>query len=201
MDEHDWLTSDDPAALLRSLPVKASDRELRLFACACCRVLWNRIGSVSQEIVAVAEAVAEGVAPVAKLADLYRDDDDDDDQEYGLAWVEDAARWTHDVLKWAVELNQDNPHPFVALLRDAFDSPFRPVVVDPAWRTPTVLALAQAAYDERLLPAGELGRDRLLVLADALEEAGATRELLEHLRSLGPHVRGCFVVDALLGKE
>jgi hypothetical protein len=39
------------------------------------------------------------------------------------------------------------------------------------------------------------------VLADALEEVGADRALLDHLRSPGPHVRGCFVVDALLGKE
>jgi hypothetical protein len=85
------------------------------------------------------------------------------------------------------------------LLRDIFGNPFRPLVVDRAWLPPTVVALAQAAYDE-LLPSGELDRDRLLILADALEEAGATGEILDHLRSAGPHVRGCFVIDALLGK-
>jgi hypothetical protein len=44
--------------------------------------------------------------------------------------------------------------------------------------------------------------DRLAVLADALEEAGcADADILSHLRGPGPHVRGCWVVDLLLGKE
>jgi hypothetical protein len=39
------------------------------------------------------------------------------------------------------------------------------------------------------------------VLADMLEEAGCSDpQLLGHLRSPGPHVRGCFAVDALLGR-
>ena len=41
---------------------------------------------------------------------------------------------------------------------------------------------------------------RLAVLADALEDAGASGDILEHLRDPGPHVRGCHVVDALVGK-
>jgi hypothetical protein len=41
----------------------------------------------------------------------------------------------------------------------------------------------------------------LPVLADALTEAGcADADLLGHLRSPGPHVRGCWAVDLLLGK-
>ena len=41
-----------------------------------------------------------------------------------------------------------------------------------------------------------------MILADALEEAGCTNEdMLAHLRSPGLHVRGCWVVDLLLGKE
>jgi RNA-directed DNA polymerase len=36
-------------------------------------------------------------------------------------------------------------------------------------------------------------------LADALEENGASGELLEHLRSPGPHVRGCWALDLVLG--
>jgi hypothetical protein len=44
--------------------------------------------------------------------------------------------------------------------------------------------------------------DRLAVLADALEEAGcADALLLAHLRSPGPHVRGCFALDAVRGKS
>jgi len=88
------------------------------------------------------------------------------------------------------------------LLRDIIGNLFRPVSLDPAWRTPTVTDLAQAAYDERILPAGTRDPDRLAVLSDALEDAGCTDEQsLVHLREPSPHVRGCWVVDAILGKE
>jgi hypothetical protein len=88
------------------------------------------------------------------------------------------------------------------LLRELFGNPFRPVAVVPAWRTATVLSLAQRAYDDRDLPAGHIDLDRLAVLSDALEEVGCTDDsLLCHLRSPGPHVRGCWGVDLLLGKQ
>jgi hypothetical protein len=88
-----------------------------------------------------------------------------------------------------------------ALFRDIFGNPFRPVAINPAWQTPTVLALAQAAYDDRILPAGTLEPARLAVLADALEEAGCENaDILTHLRQPGVHVRGCWVTDLLLGK-
>jgi hypothetical protein len=81
------------------------------------------------------------------------------------------------------------------LIRDIFD-PFQPVVIDPAWRTwngGCVVKMARAIYDERRF-------DDLPVLADALEEAGCTqRHLLGHCRGRGPHVRGCWALDALLG--
>jgi hypothetical protein len=88
------------------------------------------------------------------------------------------------------------------VLRDLFGNPFRPVTLPPAWRTAEGFALAQAAYNERKLPAGTLDVGRLAVLADALEDAGCSdRTVLEHIRGPGPHVRGCWVVDLLLGKE
>jgi len=66
--------------------------------------------------------------------------------------------------------------------------------VDP-WLTPTVIALAQAIYDEQAF-------DRMPVLADALEDAGcANAEILGHCRSPCPHVRGCWVVDLLLKRK
>jgi hypothetical protein len=87
------------------------------------------------------------------------------------------------------------------LLRDIVGNPFRPVTLDPAVLTPTVLDLAQAGYDERDLPAGTLDPARLAVLADALEEAGCTESnILSHLRSPGPHVRGCWALDLILRK-
>jgi hypothetical protein len=85
-------------------------------------------------------------------------------------------------------------------LRDVIGNPFRPVTVPAACLTPTVVSLAQAAYEHRVLPAGELEPARLAVLSDALEEAGGAPELLEHLRGPGPHVRGCHLLDLLRGK-
>ena len=80
--------------------------------------------------------------------------------------------------------------------------PPRPVPLDPSWRTADVLSLAQAAYDNRALPAGTLEPARLALLADALEDAGCTdAEILGHLRGPGPHVRGCWAVDLVGGRE
>jgi hypothetical protein len=88
------------------------------------------------------------------------------------------------------------------LSREIFGNPFRPVALDPAWRTATVLALARAAYEERSLPSGILDAARLSILADALEDAGCSEPaILSHLRGPGPHVRGCWVVDLLLERE
>jgi hypothetical protein len=88
------------------------------------------------------------------------------------------------------------------LLREIFGDPFRPLLSEPTWRTPAVLQLAQVAYDDRQLPAGTLDPARLGALADAIKEAGCTDAvLLEHLRSPGPHVRGCWALDAALGRS
>jgi hypothetical protein len=87
------------------------------------------------------------------------------------------------------------------LLLDILGNPFRPLAVPPACRTPTVVHLARAAYEERELPSGHLDPARLAVLADALEETGADRALLDHLRSPGPHVRGCHVVDLIRDRD
>jgi hypothetical protein len=86
-------------------------------------------------------------------------------------------------------------------VRDIFN-PFRPVTIDPTWLTPTTVALAEATYDNRTRPAGTLDPARLAVLADALEEAGCQdADILNHLRQPGSHVRGCWPLDLLLGKE
>jgi hypothetical protein len=93
------------------------------------------------------------------------------------------------------------------LLRDIFgplsfrpSPPILPAIL--AWNNRTVPRLAQAAYDERCLPEGTLDPGRLDILADALLDAGCDYEgLLAHLRSPEPHVRGCWAVDMILGKE
>lgn len=81
------------------------------------------------------------------------------------------------------------------MARDIFGNPFRPVAFDPAWRTSTALAIAQGIYDDRAF-------DRLPILADALQDAGCENDdILSHLRSDGPHVKGCWALDLVLGKE
>lgn len=81
------------------------------------------------------------------------------------------------------------------LLRCVFGNPFRPVVFDPKWWSETATALAAGIYEERAF-------DRLPILADALEEAGCDHaDVLAHCRGSGPHARGCWVVDLVLGKE
>jgi len=81
------------------------------------------------------------------------------------------------------------------LIRDIFGNPFRPVTFDPAWRTTIAVQLAQGMYDSRDFAA-------MPILADALQDAGCDNaDILDHCRGAGPHVRGCWVVDLVLGKE
>jgi hypothetical protein len=82
----------------------------------------------------------------------------------------------------------------VLFLRDIFGNPFRPINLDRAWLTPRIISFGQAVYEERAF-------DRLPLLADALEEVGCTDDnILDHLRLPGPHTRGCWPLDAILGK-
>jgi hypothetical protein len=88
------------------------------------------------------------------------------------------------------------------LLREIVGNPFGSATVAPPAPTPLIRSLAHAAYDERHLPAGTLDPERLAILADALEDAGCTEvAILDHLRDPGPHVRGCWVIDQLIGRE
>ena len=80
-------------------------------------------------------------------------------------------------------------------MRDVFGNPFRPVAFAPQWHTDTAVALAREMYDSRdfsLMP----------ILADALQDASCEDEaVLSHCRGEGPHVRGCWVVDLVLGRQ
>ncbi|WP_439625559.1 hypothetical protein [Gemmata sp.] len=66
--------------------------------------------------------------------------------------------------------------------------------MDAAWLTSDVLALATGIYEKRAF-------DLMPILADALQDAGCNSDdILNHCRGPGPHVRGCWVVDSVLGK-
>jgi hypothetical protein len=81
------------------------------------------------------------------------------------------------------------------LLRDIVGNPFREVKFNKRWLTTDVLALARGIYDERAF-------DRMPILADALQDAGCNADdILSHCRDANqPHVRGCWVLDLILGK-
>lgn len=93
----------------------------------------------------------------------------------------------------------------IRFLHDIFGNPYRSVTADPSWLSwndGAISRLVQPIYEERILPAGTLDSARLLILADALEEAGCTdQQILTHLRSGGEHYRGCWVIDLLLSKQ
>ena len=82
----------------------------------------------------------------------------------------------------------------IRLIRDIFGNPFRPATFHPDWCTSTVTALARQMYELREFSA-------LPILADALQDAECdNNDILGHCRGPGPHVRGCWVVDLVLGK-
>jgi hypothetical protein len=81
------------------------------------------------------------------------------------------------------------------LLREFFSPHGGPLPIPATWRTDTALTLARQMYDSRDFGA-------MPILADALQEAGCdSDDILSHCRGPGPHVRGCWVVDLVLGKE
>jgi len=181
MTEAEWLSSNDPAAMLARLQGKASDRKLRLFACACERISVKEWG--------------ESEAPVGEW------------EKWGHPLCPEAARWAENWARepeWEVrEYKIPNQASRAAFLRDIFGSPFRKAltyadlgrygVLD--WNGNTVPRLARTIYDERDF-------ERMPILADALEESGcADEDILTHCRGTGTHVRGCWLLDLILGQE
>lgn len=117
-------------------------------------------------------------------------------EEY-FARIHAAGEFQHP-FQWPLPV----PAPVVAervalsgLLRCLFGNPFRPVALDLRWRSADVMALAQGIESDQAW-------DRLPILADALMDAGCdSEEILAHCRSEATHVKGCWAVDLVLGKE
>jgi len=207
MTEAEWMSCADPTPMLTSLYKSggASYRKPRLFTCACCRLIPKFLDSQpDRENLLLAEAEADGQFAV--------DEDFSSDEVWDVRWYRqdewDSADRAISCFRqhiWDTGRLLDNPHQKAArregdrtlcnLLRDILGNPFRPVTVDPRWLTSTVVDLAAGIYAERAF-------DRMPILADALEEAGCDHaDILTHCRGDGPHVRGCWVVDLVLGKS
>ena len=213
-----------------SLGDTIGDRKLRLFGCACVRGVWDYLpknalcraietcerfadGLATAEELKAAEELADGTyqgigniiadhsaIAVGALCAPEPDFPMGTGSSAGIAAVA-AEAWFNEEVPWHVahaQAEQAHPH----LLRDILGNPFRPVRRDPTYLTANVVNLAKALYEERELPSGRLDNTRLGILADVLEEAGCTNaDILAHCRTPGPHVRGCWVVDLILGRS
>jgi hypothetical protein len=193
MTEQEWLGCDDPEKLLWFLKGKASPSKLRLFGCAC-----HRLGELPMD--------REDTSPTIEVMERFAD---------GSAGEEEVRRVTGG-LHYIV--GQADPWLFATttarsvfrftsaptyllrrvatLLHEIFGPlPFRSVIIARSWLSPTVKQLAEAIYTDRAF-------DRMPILADALEDAGCDNaDILNHCRQPGQHVRGCWVVDLMLGKK
>lgn len=114
--------------------------------------------------------------------------------EYAVNWRENGRSVSAGGLLLHGGVKDDQAEVMRGVVRDVVGNPFRPAAIAPDWRTDTVMLLARHMYDTR-----EFGA--MPILADALQDAGCTSdEILTHCRGPAPHFRGCWVVDALLGK-
>jgi hypothetical protein len=198
MTESEWLACANPEKMLEFLKAKVSDRKLRLFAVACCRLVWHRVddwGSLTA--VESAERYADGQIRFEEMTAAASEAWHELAQK---ACLSEAGRAASTAAFYAGGWAMPAPERVkqAAVLRDIVGNPFHPIALATAWKQwqgGLVVALAQSIYEERAF-------DHLPILADALEEAGCDNpEILGHLRGPGPHTRGCWAVDIILGRE
>jgi hypothetical protein len=193
MTEAEWLACKDPRLMLEFLRGKVTDRKLRLWAIGAIRNTYRTVGRRSEQLCAVAEADTDGTTPLSSLRSHWGGSDPADP-----SWPERPIEW---VLGMARTRSKHQMERRADLARCIFGGVFRLGTPGLACLTPTAVKLAQAGYTERL-PNGNLDPQRLAILADALEDAGCIEQsFLDHCRGPGPHVRGCWVVDLILGKQ
>jgi hypothetical protein len=217
MTEAEWRACANPWVILQHLGAAGTDRKLRLFICACCErsLLYSLLPDV-RAAVAIAKQLADGnsnfadvVAARQTLAEIAREGD-----ENGMLvsaalsgalapypiQAGNAAIVADQVIEslgqeWNEAANDQERAAQCRLVREIFAYPGRDMTAPQRWRTGNVVALAEAIYEAQ-------DYTRLPILADALEDAGCTDVgMLTHCREPGEHVRACWVVDFLLGKQ
>ncbi len=192
MTEDEWLICDDPHQMVEFLIDKASNRKLILFCLYWCPLYWMERANGDP-----AYDRALQFAETRENLDLLRLAWGDSDSEL---WMPCLPEWPVD---WAIMLTDSArqeeyatlpPRHAPPFLRDIYGNPFGPIAFDASWLTSTVVAIAQGMYDSHDF-------DAMPVLADAIQDAGCDNaDILTHCRGDGPHVRGCWVIDAILGK-
>jgi hypothetical protein len=211
--ETEWLVCCDVSDMFEHVLTSASARKIRLLGCACVRWAWEwGLQEPLPEAVGVAEAFADGLATdddlrrvASEMGVLWREHDEPYrpyprtcELTEALALPDNERAWLGEINAYSCDMNiADEPEwlRIVEFVHDIFGNPFRPVSFAPEWRTDTTLVLARQIYESRDIGA-------MPILADALEEAGCTEQaILDHLRGSGPHVRGCWPVDLILGRE
>jgi hypothetical protein len=233
MTEAEWLAATDPEQMLASLRGQASatDRKLRLFACACARLVmrfpcdsraWTAIetaerfadgGETDEHLAAAGEAAVE------RLRDMVEDVGHVDDGSNAVVRAAEATciRRALHVARVAARVASEAAtaargtatgkatRQRLAALLTCILRRCTARAVDRAWlawNDGTARRLAESAYMKRSLPEGTLEAARLALVADALEDAGCTDgELPGHLRGPGLHVRGCWALDLVLAKS
>ncbi|MFO0826359.1 MAG: hypothetical protein U0792_25110 [Gemmataceae bacterium] len=205
MTEEEWLSGQFPDSLLKYIdrcenPAKGKvrTRKCRLFRCAAFRSVWTQIpDDLLRDAVVKAEEFADGACQRKELL-LMRTE------------VSQTAHWLKSpFVEGCYNLLNPTAHrrvldyfPYGAtsnlcpLIRDIFGNPFRPVTFAPEWRSDTAVSLAKHIYEARDFA-------QMPILADALQDAGCDNaEVLNHCRDANQvHVRGCWVVDRVLGKS
>ena len=215
MTEQEWLVCSDPDEMLLFLrqPSLLTERKSRLFGVAACFRIWHLLTDErSRRAVELVERFADGEATTQELniayeaafevgAALAERNANIIDALRSAAWAASSAAHPNELaegvaLEAADASDEDDEQTSQCrLIHDIFGNPFHPANLDRSWLIPEVVTLAKEIYDKRAF-------DRMPALAEALEQAGCKNTaVLAHCRGPGPHVKACWVVDAVLGKE
>ena len=228
MTEAEWLQARNVRRLLPHAITRGSNRKLRLLACAACdRVREHLLNPNSLAALDTLLSCPEwelGATQVDRAFRLAQEGlasirEGASEQRWYYLYQEAAtavsiapgpmsaerldsalsscrrARGLAATLSDEAEVIESEEAHQAQLLRDVIGNPFRPGTIYRDWLTSTVKTLATQMYEARDFGA-------MPILADALQDAGCDDEdVLAHCRGPGPHVRGCWVVDLVLGKE
>lgn len=214
MTEEAWQVCNSPYEMLKHLATQrpSSQRKWLLFGAACCRRVWHTlVAEHSHYCVELAEEYADGHSTKtnwkgALHATQYPYPGTDPgalairciDFVTAKALIDvvgqTVAQATGDFgpETWSREYRAQ-----AALLRDIFGNPFRRVEMDPARPKDSngaTMKLAREIYDKADF-------NKMSALGDSLATAGCDdRVVLAHCRQSEPHVRGCWLLDLILGK-